>query len=101
GPRPAAIARELTKLHEEVVRGDLRSLADAYEKREPPKGEITLVIGPPEDDAPDMTRADALLEKALRYMPLSAASDLIAEAIGASRREVYARALELKADRDG
>lgn len=43
GPREAALARELTKLHEEVVRGSLVELAE-YARKQPPRGEITLVV---------------------------------------------------------
>lgn len=96
GSRPAAIARELTKLHEEIVRGDLARLASHYEGAETPKGEITLLVGPPGETVPDLARMDSLLEKALEFMPVRAAADLVAEAIGASRRQVYERALELK-----
>ena len=46
GPRPAAVARELTKLHETVVRGDLDALA-ADPALAAPKGEVVVVIGPP------------------------------------------------------
>lgn len=45
GARPAAIARELTKLHEEFLRGDLAELLERI-RRKPPRGEITLLIGP-------------------------------------------------------
>ena len=48
GPRPAAVARELTKLHEEVRRGTLDALAAEYAAAEPPRGEIVVVVGPPE-----------------------------------------------------
>ena len=47
GVRPAAVAREMTKLHEEVRRGTLASLAAHYAKAETPKGEVTLLVGPP------------------------------------------------------
>jgi 16S rRNA (cytidine1402-2'-O)-methyltransferase len=98
GARPAAVARELTKLHEEVRRGDLASLADFYAKTAPPKGEITILVGPPLKAGPDFRRIDALLEKALAFMPVRAAVDLVAEALDAPRRQVYDRALALKQD---
>lgn len=98
GPRPAVVARELTKLHEETRRGRLGELADVF--REPPKGEITLVVAPPEKPAPDYDRAEKLLEKALTFMPVRAASDLVAEALELSRREVYERALAQKKSRE-
>lgn len=98
GPRPAAVGRELTKLHEEMRRGDLESLAAHYAAEGAPKGEITLVVGPPLAHAPDMARADALLEKALGFMPVRAAADLVAEALALPRRALYERALLLKPD---
>ena len=98
GPRPAAVARELTKLHEEVRRGDLASLARQYAVEDPPKGEITLVVGPAEDAATDLRRVDRALDQALAFMPLRAAVDLVAEMLDAPRREVYARALAMKKD---
>jgi 16S rRNA (cytidine1402-2'-O)-methyltransferase len=98
GPREAAVARELTKLHEEVRHGTLDALATYYGTSPPPKGEITLLVGPPsaKDALPD-AEIDALLEQALRFMPVSAASALIAQAGKLPRRAVYARALALQA----
>ena len=97
GPRPAAVARELTKLHEEVRRADLASLAEAYAEI-PPRGEITLVVGPAGETETDLSRVDSALAKALPFMPLRAAVDLVAEMLGAPRREVYAMALARKKD---
>jgi 16S rRNA (cytidine1402-2'-O)-methyltransferase len=95
GPREAAVARELTKLHEEIRRGSLPELAAAYEG-DPPRGEITILVGPPPESGPDLSKVDALLSAALPFMPVGAASSLVAEATGAGRRETYARALALK-----
>ena len=96
GPREAAIARELTKLHEEVRRGPLDELA-AYYSVTPARGEIVVLIGPPPADGPaDSAEIDALLVQALPFMPVKAAASLIAQATGSSRREVYLRALALK-----
>lgn len=98
GARDCAVGRELTKFHEEMRRGDLVALADRYAQEPPPKGEITVVIGPPQDSEPDVGRADALLSKALEFMPVRAAADLIADALGTPRRATYARALILKGE---
>ena len=98
GSRPAAVARELTKLHEEVRRSDLASLAREYAVEDPPKGEVTLVVGPAEETATDLRRVDQALDKALVFMPVRAAVDLVAEMLDAPRREVYARALAMKKD---
>jgi 16S rRNA (cytidine1402-2'-O)-methyltransferase len=96
GPREAAVARELTKLHEEVRRNTLLELAGFYAGA-PPKGEIVVLVGPPAaDEAPDSRRLDALLIQALPFMPVKAAAALVADATGSGRRPVYLRALALK-----
>jgi 16S rRNA (cytidine1402-2'-O)-methyltransferase len=95
GPRPAAVARELTKLHETVVRGDLASLA-ADPALVSPKGEVVVVIGPPAEPAAALVDVDAALAEALgRLSPADAARE-VAAASGHARRELYARALALK-----
>jgi 16S rRNA (cytidine1402-2'-O)-methyltransferase len=96
GDRQAVMARELTKLHEEVRRGFLTELAAHYQKAGAPKGEVTLLVAPPLEAAPDNGRIDAALKAALAFMPVKAAADLIAGLTDASRKQVYARALELK-----
>jgi 16S rRNA (cytidine1402-2'-O)-methyltransferase len=99
GGREAVVARELTKLHEEFRAGPLDGLADAYSGA-PPKGEITLVVAPPVPGAPaGREKMHALLAEALAFMPVNAASRLVAEALGLKRRAVYAAALALKGGR--
>jgi 16S rRNA (cytidine1402-2'-O)-methyltransferase len=90
------MARELTKLHEEVRRGTLTELAAHFEKHGAPKGEVTLVVGPPREAETDNARIDAALKAALAFMPVKAAAELVAGLTGASRKALYARALELK-----
>lgn len=97
GARPAAVARELTKLHEEIRRAPLDALAERYASL-PPRGEVTVLVEAPPPDLPDFERADRLLESALRFMPVRPASDLVASALGISRRESYERALAMKKD---
>jgi 16S rRNA (cytidine1402-2'-O)-methyltransferase len=101
GPRPAALCREITKMHEEVRRGTLDELAAVAETdANLQRGEIVLVVAPP--DAVDPARAqdglDAALLGALATMRVKDAADAVAGALGLPRRTVYARALELKAD---
>ena len=96
GDRPAAMARELTKLHEEVRRGSLKELAAHYEQAGAPKGEVTLLVAGPQQAAPDNGKIDAALQAALAFMPVKAAADLIAGLTDGSRKQIYARALELK-----
>jgi len=103
GAREGAICRELTKLHEEVTRGSLAELAGRAESLET-RGEFVLVIGPPAADAQAIT--DDALDDLLRdQLKAHSVKDAVAHAValsGRSRREVYARALELaKETRDG
>jgi 16S rRNA (cytidine1402-2'-O)-methyltransferase len=95
GPRPAAIARELTKRFEEVRRGPLDELASQLAGEPDPKGEIVLVIGPPVEAAPSVDDIDALLAGALARASVKDAVAEVSAASGVARREVYARALEL------
>jgi len=100
GPREAAIARELTKLHEEFRRGGLDELATYYAGT-PTRGEIVVLVGAPAAEGPpDSAKIDALLVEALPFMPVKAAASLIAQATDSSRRDVYLRALALKGERD-
>lgn len=101
GPRPAAVGRELTKLYEEVRRGPLDELARHYADSGPPKGEAVIVIGPPDDAAPEVD-IDAMLDDALRRMTVRDAAAAVSVATGQKKRDVYARALErAKAAGDG
>ena len=102
GARDAAVTRELTKLHEEIRRGTLSELAGYYTESGPPKGEITLVVGPPgaKESEGNPVQIDALLAQVLPFMPVRPASALIADLTGISRRTVYNRALALKGAKD-
>ncbi len=96
GSREAAVARELTKLFEEVRRGTLGDLAAAYGEAGPPKGEITVVVGPPAADAEiSEEEIDTRLRTALETATVRDAAARIAAETGRPRRAVYARALAL------
>ena len=111
GPREAAVARELTKLHEEVRRGLLDELARHYAAAGAPKGEVVIVVAPPERASrrrmaavraqPDAAAArrdgdiDEALGACLRTMSPSRAAAAVAAATGQPRRDLYARALAL------
>ena len=97
-PRAAAICRELTKLHEEVRRGDLASLARNYAAGGETRGEIVIVVAPPEEAETQSADVDDMLRRALARVSLKDAVGEVALASGRSRREVYQRALELTKD---
>lgn len=99
GDRPAAVARELTKMFEEVRRGSLRDLAAHYREAGPPKGEIVLVVGPPLPAvAGGEADLDAALLRALGQMRVKEAAEAVAAALNLPKRQVYQRALELKSN---
>jgi 16S rRNA (cytidine1402-2'-O)-methyltransferase len=94
GPRDAAVARELTKLHEECVTGNLAELAKRY-ANDTPKGEIVIVVGPPsEAEAVSDQRIDQLLDEALTRLSPSRAAAEVAEQLNIPRKRAYARALD-------
>jgi 16S rRNA (cytidine1402-2'-O)-methyltransferase len=100
GARQAAICRELTKLHEEVRRGDLPALAADYAGGGETRGEIVLVIGPPDAGAEAAAGLDldTLLRQRLTLGTLKEAVAEVAAVTGLPRRTVYQRALVLSGD---
>lgn len=104
GERPAAIARELTKMFEEVRRGSLAQLASQYAAEAPPRGEIVVVIGRPDPEL-DTAAASATVDDQLRALladySMKEAVALVTAQTGLPRKEVYARALLLARDRNG
>jgi len=107
GARDAVICRELTKLHEEVRRGDLATLARAYQsgagEAVETRGEFTIIVEPPAADAspPGADEIDALLRRLLRNSSVKDAVSEVSAATGRPRREIYQRALALSESDDG
>jgi 16S rRNA (cytidine1402-2'-O)-methyltransferase len=95
GDRKAAVARELTKLFEEVRSDPLSALIAHYESAGAPTGEIVIVVGPPTEEAASSEDVDTLLRRALASMSVKDAAATVAAATGTAKRIVYARALEL------
>lgn len=96
GDRPAVVARELTKLHEDVRRGPLSTLARLFEA-EPPRGECVILAGPPpaEAEVGDTAIADALTTALARSSVRDAVRE-VSEALKAPRHRVYQLALALR-----
>ena len=93
--RDLAVARELTKLHEELRRGLPAGLIAHYEAH-PPRGEIVLLVGPPAEVIASADDADALLAEALESLKPSQAAAQVAKATGLERKDLYARALAMR-----
>jgi 16S rRNA (cytidine1402-2'-O)-methyltransferase len=90
GPRPVVVARELTKLHEEFLRGTAAEVQAALASRPSVKGEITLLIGKTDEVQAD----DTPLEEAVRAaeqqgLPRMEAIKHVARQRGLAKREVY------------
>jgi 16S rRNA (cytidine1402-2'-O)-methyltransferase len=106
GPREAAVARELTKMHEEVVRLPLDQLALRFADT-PARGEVVILVAPADDTGKAAHNAaaggtlEAALEAALKDLSLRDAVLHVAGQLGLARAQVYARALELKRRRGG
>jgi 16S rRNA (cytidine1402-2'-O)-methyltransferase len=97
--RKAVIAREITKAFETIRRGRLEDLAAAVADEPQPKGELTILIGPPTERVLDADAIDEALREALRNSGVGEAAAAVAAATGLSKRSLYARALELKTGR--
>jgi 16S rRNA (cytidine1402-2'-O)-methyltransferase len=95
GPRQAVVAREITKLYETFVRGDLASLA-SDPRCAAPKGEIVVVVGPGAEIAARPEDAEAALREALGRLPPSEAAAEVARALGLPRKDLYRQAIALK-----
>jgi len=106
GDRPACLAREVTKLHEEFRRGKLSAIAASLVER-PARGEITLLIGP-EDPADARAQADSAqslserVEELIRQAKLDRkeALKLAAKERGLTRRAAYDQILEQRSEQE-
>ena len=93
--RPAVVARELTKVHETICEGPLSVLAARFTDA-PPKGEIVVIVHPPEKRRANEEEIDGFLENALASMSVRDAVAAAADALAIPRSAAYARALEIK-----
>lgn len=97
GNRPAAIARELTKLHEEIARGTLETLAHEFSSRTT-KGECVIVVGPPVVAEASEADIRARLVSELARASLRDAAKTVADELGVAKSRVYEMGLKLKSD---
>jgi 16S rRNA (cytidine1402-2'-O)-methyltransferase len=95
GDRPAAVARELTKLHEEVRRAPLADLAAHYRAMPPPRGEAVIVVGFAPPAEPDRAEIEERLRVLLGECGVREAAARLAAETGLPRRELYRRGLAL------
>lgn len=96
GDRKAVVARELTKIHEEFASGSLADLAARFQAG-PVKGEIVVIVHPPDAIAPPSTaEVDRFLESALADMSVKDAAAAASDAMGISKKSAYERALQLR-----
>ncbi len=96
GPRPVVVARELTKIHEEFVRGAAGEVRAMLAARDSVKGEITLLIGRPAEPPPDSTPLDEAVAACMREgLSRMDAMKAVARRRGLSKRDVY-REIERK-----
>ena len=96
GSRPVVVARELTKAHEEFLRGTARQILDILAARDAVKGEITLLIGkaPKNEGSLDQTPVEEAVAACIREgLTRMEAVKAVARRRGLSKREVYAQAL--------
>ena len=100
GAREAAVAKELTKLHEGVTRGRLDRLAGVFADGEALKGEFVVVVAPPAADQaePSDEMIVEQLAKALKLDSFRDAVRSVAEVLNVSRARVYELGLKLKRD---
>ena len=96
GNRQAVVARELTKYYEEIAHGTLEDLSGKYENEGAPKGEIVIVIAPPEEIEYGQAEVEELLKKALEKMRVKEAAAFVSEQTGIPKKDLYQKALELK-----
>jgi 16S rRNA (cytidine1402-2'-O)-methyltransferase len=96
GDREATVARELTKRFEEARHGTLAGLSLHYKKEGAPKGEVVIIIAPPDKIAAHDIDIEAELKTLLASRGVKEASSLLAEKTGRPKKELYALALAMK-----
>lgn len=96
GNREAAVVREISKLYEEAKRDSLENLVAYYQEYGAPKGEVVVLVAPPEDEITTEDDLDSALKKALETMSVKDAAQYVAKQTGLPKKQVYARALSCR-----
>lgn len=96
GNRKCVVARELTKMFEEIKRGDIDSLAKYYSKNGAPKGEIVIIVDGVQAKEFSVQEIDEMLKNALKTMKVKEAATFVANETAISKKELYKRALAIK-----
>lgn len=95
--RHATVAREITKLYEEFRRATLEELAAHYAQAGEPRGEVVIVIGPPQKRVVEYNpEVESQLREALQSLSVKDAASQVARRTGIARHELYTKALDLK-----
>jgi 16S rRNA (cytidine1402-2'-O)-methyltransferase len=95
--RTLAVARELTKLHETIMKGTARELAASFEV-DPPQGEIVLLIAPGEAATATEADIESALRAALKTARLKEAVEDVSKGLGVARKTAYNLALKIKGE---
>jgi 16S rRNA (cytidine1402-2'-O)-methyltransferase len=95
--RTAVVARELTKIYEEFKSGSFAELHEYYSKNEP-KGEVVILLSPPEKQLAGMADIEKELKELLGEYKLKEASEIISTKYGISKKTVYEHGIKIKDD---
>ncbi len=98
GERPLSVSREITKMHEETIRGSAQSIASVLAAKPSIKGEFVIIIGA-QDKSPEALTEDDItkaIEAALLDHTSGKAASLVSKKLGLPRDDIYARILALK-----
>ncbi|MBI9077489.1 MAG: 16S rRNA (cytidine(1402)-2'-O)-methyltransferase [Desulfatibacillum sp.] len=98
GDRQAVLAREITKIHEEFLRGSLLEIISDLESRDVVRGECTLVVAGPGEDLPDLSTLEQEIKKGMARGDLSSSrlSAKLAKEFGIAKKKVYDLMLEIQ-----
>ncbi len=98
--RDVVVVREITKIFEEVVRGDFSTVMAAFEGQERCRGEMVILLSPPRLEKVPEQDIEELLRQTLKEHSLKDAVTLVAGILGIPKKKVYQHALNLKQEKE-